>query len=94
MKAKSAKEVKKLSDIPNIGPAMVRDFARLGITTPEELKKHDAYALYQRLCRETGVRQDPCVLDTYLAAIDFLMGAPARPWYYYTKERKVRYPEL
>ncbi len=94
MKAKTAAQVKRFKDIPNVGPAMVRDFAKLGLKTPVDLAKQDAYVLYQKLCRLTGVRQDPCVLDTYLAVIDFLNGAPARPWWDYTKERKVRYPKL
>jgi hypothetical protein len=44
--------------------------------------------LYQRLCAVTGQRQDPCVLDTFLAATDFMAGAPAAPWWTYTAQRK------
>ena len=47
--------------------------------------------LYQALCRATGQRQDPCVLDTFMAATDFMRGAPARPWWAYTAERKQRF---
>jgi hypothetical protein len=35
--------------------------------------------LYQKLCAATGQRQDPCVLDTFMAATDFMRGAPAAP---------------
>lgn len=70
MKAETASQVKKFIDIPNIGPAMVKDFAVLGIKTKSN--------------------QDPCVLDTFIAAVDFMHGAPARPWWYYTKERKAQ----
>lgn len=94
MKAKSATGVKRLEDIPNIGPAMVRDFTVLGIRTPSDLKNEDPYMLYKKMCRLSGVRQDPCVLDTYMAAIDFMQGAPARPWYFYTAKRKKAYPTL
>jgi hypothetical protein len=94
MKAKNAKEVKKLQDIPNVGPAMVRDFIQLGIKDPKDLKTKDAFKLYKKMCQISGTRQDPCVLDTYIAVIDFMNGAPARPWFYYTKSRKKLHPNL
>ena len=94
MKAKSAKEVKKFTDIPNIGPAMVRDFHTLGLKMPNDLKKKDPFTLYESICRISGARQDPCVLDTYMAAIDFMNGAPPKPWWAYTKQRKEQYPNV
>lgn len=92
MKAKRAHEAQKLEHIPNVGPAMIRDFHMLGIREPKDLKNKDAYALYKKMCTLSGKRQDPCVLDTYMAAVDFMKGAPARPWYSYTKKRKKEYP--
>lgn len=94
MKASRADQVKKLADIPNVGPAMIRDFAMLGITKPIQLKDKDAFRLYTKLSKITGARQDPCVLDTYIAVIHFMNGAPAKPWYMYTKERKLKYKNL
>lgn len=94
MKATSAKEVRKLADIPNIGPAMVRDFKMLGIDTPLKLKKQTAYALYTKLNNQTGARHDPCVLDVFMTSIDFMNGAPTHPWWRYTKERKKLYPNI
>ncbi len=94
MKATRASDVQAFKDIPNIGPAMVRDFARLGLKTPQDLKKQDAFTLYKKTCRVSGVRQDPCVLDTYMAAVDFMNGAPPHPWWHYTKERKRQYPNI
>lgn len=92
MKALVAAEALDLRQIPNIGPAMIEDFRALGITRPAQLAKKDAYALYQRLCELTGVRHDPCVLDTFISAVNFMDGEPARPWWHYTAERKRRYP--
>ena len=46
---------------------------------------------YRALERATGRRQDPCVLDTFMAATDFMRGAPARRWWSYTAERKARF---
>jgi hypothetical protein len=94
MKAKSSKEVTKFQDIPNIGPAMARDFALLGLKVPSDLKRKSPLQLYRQMCKITGKRQDPCVLDTYIAVIDFMNGAPTRPWYWYTKGRKKEYPDI
>ncbi|MBY0310288.1 helix-hairpin-helix domain-containing protein [Patescibacteria group bacterium] len=94
MKAKTANEVKKFQDIPNVGPAMARDFAILGLKAPKDLVLKDPLKLYKKMCTIRGVRQDPCVLDTYMAAIDFMNGAPSCPWWSYTKTRKKEYPNL
>ena len=77
-----------LEDLPNIGPAVAADFVRLGIRTPRELAGRDPYALYDELNRVTGTRHDPCVLDTFISAVCFMDGAPAKPWWKYTAERK------
>ncbi len=94
MKATRAADVKDFADIPNIGKRMAEDFARLGLKRPADLKGKDAYALYRKMCRISGFRQDPCVLDTYMAAIDFMGGASARPWHSYTALRKRQHPDL
>lgn len=94
VKATRASEVKKFTDIPNVGKAMERDFLLLGLTSPADLKKQNAYKLYQKMCQKSGVRQDPCVLDTYEAAVDFMNGAAAKPWWAYTAERKQKYPNI
>ena len=94
MKAKHFDEVKKFSDIPNVGLAMVRDFKLLGISTPKQLTKKDPYKLYKQLEKATGTRHDPCVLDTFMAVVDFMNGAPAKPWFSYTEERKKQYPKI
>lgn len=93
-KASSAAQCQALLQVPNIGPAMVADLKSLGITAPGALARADAFSLYQALCRQTGQRQDPCVLDTFIAAIDFMRGAPARPWCHYTAQRKRDFPSI
>ena len=77
-----------LEDVPNIGRAVAADLVRLGIRAPRELAGRDPYALYDELNRVTGTRHDPCLLDTFIAAVRFMDGAPARPWWKYTAERK------
>jgi hypothetical protein len=87
-KAASAVECEALEQLPNIGPALARDLRSIGVAHPRELAAHDGFALYRALCAKTGRRQDPCVLDTFLAATDFMRGAPAAPWWAYTARRK------
>jgi len=84
----TAADCRELEDLPNIGPKMAADFRLLGITKPAQLKGKDPYRLYDALCRATGMRQDPCVLDVFIAATRFMGGDPARPWWHYTAERK------
>lgn len=90
-KAHSAHECERLEQLPNIGPAIAADLRLLGIHHPRELATRDAFVLYQSLCARTGQRHDPCVLDTFMAATDFMRGADARPWWHYTAQRKVVY---
>ncbi|WP_416306264.1 helix-hairpin-helix domain-containing protein [Neptunicella sp. SCSIO 80796] len=88
------KNIQRFQDIPNIGPAMERDFIQLGLKQPAELIGQDPYQLYQQLSTITGVRQDPCVLDTYMAAVDYMQGGSAKKWWEFTKLRKKNYPQL
>lgn len=87
-KAARAADCLRLEQIPNIGPAMAADLRQLGITQPAQLVGLDAHQLYTRMCDASGQRQDPCVLDTFMAAIDFMQGAEPRPWWQYTEARK------
>ena len=87
-KARSADACQQLEQLPNIGPAMAADLRALGIEHPRELAHRDAFALYQSLCVHSGRRQDPCVLDTFMAATDFMRGAAPAPWWAYTAQRK------
>ena len=87
-KARHAAECEALEQLPNIGPSIAADLRLIGVHQPAELAQLDPLALYQRLCEATGKRQDPCVLDTFMAATDFMRGAAPRPWWDYTAERK------
>ena len=90
-KALSAAACHRLEDLPNIGPAMAADLRAMGISHPRELAHRDAFVLYQSLCALSGKRQDPCVLDTFMAATDFMRGAAPAPWWAYTAQRKLLY---
>jgi hypothetical protein len=90
-KAASAQACHRLEQLPNVGPAIAADLRRIGVRLPADLRGRDPYALYQALCRATGKRQDPCVLDTFIAACDFMRGAAPAPWWRYTALRKQVY---
>lgn len=77
-----------LRALPNIGPAIARKLLQIGIERPGDLRGQDAEQLFERLCDLDGRRHDPCLLDTFVAAVDHVNGAPARPWWYYSRQRK------
>ena len=93
-KAMHAAECQRLEQLPNIGPSLAADLRLLGVQHPRELATCDALQLYQALCKATGQRQDPCVLDTFMAATDFMRGAPAAPWWKYTPQRKALFGQV
>jgi Pathogenicity locus len=79
-----------LRTLPNVGPAIARKLLRLGVERPGDLRGQDPDQLFSRLCDLDGRRHDPCLLDTFVAAVDYANGAPARPWWYYSRDRKAR----
>ena len=87
-KAATPAEAIRFENIPNIGPAMAKDFVVLGLAQPADLVGRDPYALYDELCERTGARHDPCVIDVFISAVRFMEGAPPLPWWHYTAERK------
>ena len=79
-----------LSELRNIGKAMLLDFKILGITTVPQLAHQNADELYTRLSILTGRRQDPCVHDTFAAAIHQAKTDEALNWWAFTPLRKER----
>jgi hypothetical protein len=80
----------RLTEIPNVGPAVARKLERIDVTGVEDLRGHDPEELFERLCALDGRRHDPCLLDTFVAAVAYADGGPARPWWEYSRERKAR----
>ena len=83
---------RQLGDLISIGPAMLRDFEMLGIRSVAQLAKQEPRKMYDRLNRKTGQRQDPCVLDTFCAAVaqarDPHLSAEQCQWWYWSRKRK------
>ena len=69
---------------------MARTLMRLGIERPYALRGRDPEELYVRLMVLDGAQPDPCVFDTLIAVVDHANGAPPRPWWFYSRERKAR----
>jgi hypothetical protein len=77
--------------ILNVGPSLADDFRRLGFKQPIELRGRDPWLLYRQIAALDGTVHDPCVLDCFISAIDFMDGNPPRKWWDYTAARKQKY---
>ena len=85
---------RRLSDLDGIGKAMLKDFELLGINSVEQLSKADPKKLFDRLCKITKSKQDPCVLDTFTCAIaqarDPKLPKAQRNWWWWSRKRKLQ----
>jgi hypothetical protein len=83
---------RRLGDLISVGPAMLRDFEMLGIRNVRQLAHAHPRKMYDRLCRLTGQRQDPCVLDVFCAAVaqarNPRLPAAQCQWWYWSRKRK------
>lgn len=91
-KIKRNNEPRQLGDLISVGPAMLRDFEALGIRSVAELAPANPKALYERLCRVTGLRHDICCLDAFSAAVaqarNPRLPAEQCQWWYWSRKRK------
>ena len=79
-----------LLHLRNVGPATLADLKLLGIRTMEQLAASTADGLYSDLQRRTARSHDPCVWDTFAAAIHEVRTGEALNWWHFTRERKER----
>lgn len=86
------KKARTLTELGSVGPAMLRDFERLGVRTVAQLARRNPEQLYEELCRRTGKGQDICVLDTFRAAVaqarNPRLPAAQKNWWYWSHLRK------
>jgi pathogenicity locus Cdd1 protein len=75
-----------------VGPAIERDLKSLGVQSVAQLARRSPERLYRQLERATGTKQDPCVLDTFRAAVaqalDPELPAEQCVWWHYSALRK------
>ena len=88
MKASKITDATRLESIPNIGPMIAAKLRVLGFVSPCELVGQDAYEMYDNLREITGEHLDPCLLDVFISAVSFANGAPPKPWWKFTEQRK------
>lgn len=85
-------DTRQLRDLSGVGKAALQDFARLGVTSVEQLAGCDARALYDRLGALDGRAHDICVLDVLNCAIaqarDPHLPAEERAWWTWSRRRK------
>ncbi len=84
-------KVVRLEDLPNVGKAVAADLRRININSPQDLAGEDPLKLFGKLQEVTGTRQDPCMLDTFMAVIHFMNSGEALPWWKFTEKRKQKY---
>lgn len=70
MKAKDA-VLAQLRTIPGVGKSIAMDLYDLGIKGISDLKGKSPENLYERRCKQQGLRIDPCLLYTFRCAVYF-----------------------
>jgi hypothetical protein len=84
-------QVKKLTDLPNIGKRCAEDPRTVGIHAPSQLVGSFTYELYEALCAKAPKRHYPCMIDVFLSVAYFMRGEAPQAWWGFTPERK-EYP--
>lgn len=72
----------------------MRDLHALGVRSVTQLARAKPQALYNKLCRLRGRRQDPCCLDVFSAAVaqarNPILPAEKCAWWYWSRLRKAK----
>jgi hypothetical protein len=84
--------LKRLREIPNVGPAVARRLAELGFDGADSLRGQDPEELFARTEAARGAPEDPCLLDTYRAVVAFADTGDTRPWHAFSRERLAQDP--
>jgi Pathogenicity locus len=88
-----ADALKRLQEMPNVGPAIARRLAELGFDSAASLRGQDPEELFARTEAARGTPEDPGLLDTYRAIIAFAETGDARPWQRSPRERLAQDPQ-
>lgn len=86
------RSLKELQKIPGVGPRIARDLLALNIRSLAELKGRDAERLYARFNRQSGRRNDPCLLYAFRCAVYCASNPKPKPgllkWWAWKERRK------
>jgi hypothetical protein len=81
-----------LRQFRGVGKSLAQDLHSLGIHLPSDLAAADPDHLYRALAQQTGLRQDPCVLDVFRCAVaqarDPNLPEEQKDWWYWSRLRK------
>jgi hypothetical protein len=79
MKSTQKNVLKELQTIPGVGKSISMDLWNLGIRSVKDLQNKDPEALYQRLCEQTGMRIDRCLLYVLRCAVYYASEKKPKP---------------
>lgn len=86
-----ARNERQLHDLSSVGPAILRDFERLGIRSVAQLARRNPESLYEQMAVLDGAH-DICLLDVFRAAVaqarNPRLPAAHRQWWYWSRRRK------
>ena len=88
MKNPNRDTVLKLEALPNIEKIIASDLRLIGIQKPKDLIGQNPFDLHDKLCIKKEKEIDPCVIDTFMAVINFMEGEEPLPWWEFTQKRK------
>jgi len=88
MKNPDRNTVSRLEELPNIGKSIAADLRLIGIDNPSMLAGRGPFELYDQLCCKAGKKIDPCVIDVFMSAINFMETGKVLPWWDFTTSRK------
>jgi hypothetical protein len=74
--------------MPNVAKAAEKGFITIGLKQPIDLVDKDPYQMYQELCNITQQRRDPCAIDVFISAVEYMKGGKARKWWGFAQQRK------
>jgi predicted RecB family nuclease len=71
--------LRELRTIPGIGPSLALDLYELGVRRIADLKRRNPERMYRQLERQTGTKQDRCVLYVFRCAVYFAKTPKPKP---------------
>ena len=81
-----------LHGLRSVGPAALKDFDLLNVTSLDDLAGRDPQELYDALCRLKGQKVDICCLDVMHCAVAQArnphLPPEQRDWFWWSRNRK------
>lgn len=85
-----------LESIPGVGKRIAADLRAIGIDRPSCLKNQNPQKLYEKMCRQQGVKIDRCMLYVLRCAVYYASNKAHKPglllWWNWSDENLRKYP--